>query len=339
MRVVRRLVPLLLLLAACAAAPCAAWADYAHKAKTVPGVGTYTSDGKHIVRLTPAGALPVGRPIPRAGRDFDVWAVSPLTGTVVLQHDDQRQPLRMDGTTGRWSAVGPPDPRRTLLVDPLPAADRPVWIRSIGAVLLRSTDDGRTWQRWARGPEIPGTTFRISTLAWDPSAPGAVLVGTFGGHLYRLDAKGRWHHLGLTRLGQVRFDWVTGIVVDPARPKEVLLSFFAAGIGRSVDGGRTFTILRPRFRKRGIMALVGAPGGHGWAMTFDGHDFVTRNGGRSWATAERGIPRDYRGYLTEIAPDGANPGAAFAISKLDPLLGWYAGPDGHWVELPAVYGG
>jgi hypothetical protein len=339
MRVVRRLVPLLLLLAVWAAAPGAAQADYARRVVAVAGVGAYATDGRQVVRLTTAGAVPVGQPVPRAGRDLDVMAVSPFTGTILLQDRHRKRVLRMDGATGRWGEVGPRDPRSTTLTDPLAAADAPVWIRSSGDVVLRSTDDGRTWRRWARAPELLGSTLPISALAWDPSEPGALLAGTFGGHLYRLDASARWHHLALTRADDVRLDWVTGIVADATRPGQILASLFGAGVGRSVDGGRTFRILHPRFHKGGVFRLVGAPEGHAWGVTFNGNDFATHDGGRTWASAQLGLERDVRGYLTEIAPDGASPGNAYAIKQLGPLEGWYGLPDGRWVALPSVYGG
>lgn len=193
---------------------------------------------------------------------------------------------RFDASTGEWRvATGAGLPERGEYVGDLGAVEAvtgadgaPVLLVSLGGGLLRSVDDGRSWQP-VEGPA------RVTDLEDDPRRPGLVYVATgsgvwasedagahvaalvgspagvtrlalTGGRLYaaafrqgdgglhRLTGPGAWEQLLADAL-------VADVAADPADPAHLIAVLndhpyhdrvASAGVLRSLDGGRTWAV-------------------------------------------------------------------------------------------------
>jgi photosystem II stability/assembly factor-like uncharacterized protein len=176
----------------------------------------------------------------------------------------------------------------------------------LGALLLLFTPLAHA-QSWVPvGP--PGGDVR--SLAADPRDPRRVYLGTADGLLYRSDDLGRrWQRLspGFPHRG-VSID---DIVVAPTGV--VLVGYWevhgtGGGIARSVDGGRTFTVLEG-IRGQPVRALAVGPGNPNLlvAGSMSGV-FRSLDGGRTW-----------RRITPEGHPDLRNVGSV-AIDHSDPQV-------------------
>ena len=151
----------------------------------------------------------------------------------------------------------------------------------VGAVFFLLATPVLRAQSWVPvGP--PGGDVR--SLAADPRDPRRVYLGTSDGMLYRSDDAGRrWQRLtpGFPRRGVSLDD----IVVTPSGV--VLVGYWevhgtGGGVARSVDGGRTFTLLEG-IRGEAVRALAVAPSNPDMiaAGALSGV-FRSPDGGRSW---------------------------------------------------------
>jgi photosystem II stability/assembly factor-like uncharacterized protein len=157
----------------------------------------------------------------------------------------------------------------------LPAAG----VVAIGTLFLVASPAGaETWT--AVGP--PGGDVRA--LAADPRDPRRLYLGTSDGVMYRSDdSGGRWQRLqpGFPRRGVSLDD----ILVDP---RGVLLVGFwevhggGGGVARSVDGGKTFTLL-PGIEGEAVRALTLAPSNPNIVVAGSHHGvFRSLDQGQSW---------------------------------------------------------
>jgi photosystem II stability/assembly factor-like uncharacterized protein len=177
-----------------------------------------------------------------------------------------------------------------------------------GALLLAgAAADAQTWI--PVGP--PGGDVRA--LAADPRDPRRIYLGTADGVFYRSDDTGlRWQRMspGFPERGRSLDD----IVVDPRGV--VLIGFWevhgpGGGVARSVDGGKTFTLL-PGIAGQAVKALAVAPSNPDVmvAGSLSGV-FRSLDGGRTW---QRLTPRDHPDLknLDSIAIDPRDPGIIYA---------------------------
>jgi photosystem II stability/assembly factor-like uncharacterized protein len=165
-------------------------------------------------------------------------------------------------------------------------------------------------QSWvAVGP--PGGDVR--SLAAHPRAPDIVYLGTAGGVLYRSEDSGRrWGRLepGFPLDGMSLDD----LVVAPDGTLYVgywALRGSGGGVARSVDGGRTFTVL-PGISGQAVKALALAPSESKTliAGTLAGV-FRSRTGGRSWRRISAEDHPELRN-VNSIAIDPEDPSTIYA---------------------------
>lgn len=105
----------------------------------------------------------------------------------------------------------------------------------VGPVLYRSTDSGRSFQRWAYGPGA------FSELVFPPDAPSRLLAAT-GNGLHESSDDGRtWRSRALQGLA------LRSLGLNPLRPQALVASVTGTGILRSSDGGLSwqFTLGTP----------------------------------------------------------------------------------------------
>src|SRR5687768_10743607 len=181
----------------------------------------------------------------------------------------------------------------------------------LGTIVLLAAAPLLHAQSWVPvGP--PGGDVR--SLAADPRDPRRVYLGTSDGMLYRSDDGGRrWQRL--TPGFPLRGVSLDDIVVTPSGV--VLVGYWevhesGGGVARSVDGGRTFTVLEG-IRGQAVRALAVAPSNPDMiaAGALSGV-FRSPDGGRSW-----------RRITPEGHPDLRNVGS-IAFDPVDPRI-IYAG--------------
>jgi photosystem II stability/assembly factor-like uncharacterized protein len=184
-------------------------------------------------------------------------------------------------------------------------------IRAVaGALLILGAAASAYAQSWLPvGP--PGGDVR--DLAADPRDPRRMYLGTADGILYRSDDSGaRWQRLspGFPQRGHSLDD----IVVDPRGV--VLIGFWdvhgsGGGVARSVDGGKTFTLL-PGIAGQGVRALAVAPSNPDIlvAGTLTGV-FRSLDGGRTWQRLTPAAHPDLRNF-DSIAIDPRDPSVIYA---------------------------
>jgi len=140
--------------------------------------------------------------------------------------------------------------------------DRGIW---------RSTDAGQTW-----APSVEGLAARgfARLLAQDGML---YALGPQEGLWSSADGGRSWQ--GIPGLGA----YLPLTTVFIRSPQELLVASQEAGLLRTTDGGKTWTVVSS---VAGIQALSLAPNdGSGWAGTMDGHLLATQDGGATWQEA------------------------------------------------------
>ena len=202
------------------------------------------------------------------------------------------------------------------------AADRAsstVYAGAWGNGILRSTDGGATWTpNGLEGERVTGLAAR----------DGVVVAGTKGPLLFRSgDGGATWDEMvGLRRLR--RWYWGTpvakphrdahaqAISISPTDPHVMLVGIEAGAVVRTTDGGRTWEGHRRGairdahtvhfHAERGEYAYEGG----GWGAAF------SRDGGRTWTRATRGLGRAR--YCWAAAGDVDDPEVRYVSSARGP---------------------
>ena len=135
-----------------------------------------------------------------------------------------QQPVTGPGTSA-WSATNGPD---GAFVTAFAATPDALYAGTIGSGAFKSTDRGRTWHALRGG--LPAS-LRVDALAVDPTRPRKVYAGTSLGVFESTNAGRQWH-LANRGLFRERFresrrhrlieGYISGLVVDPSRPRTVL---------------------------------------------------------------------------------------------------------------------
>ncbi len=217
-----------------------------------------------------------------------------------------------------------------------------------GDGLLRSTDQGRTWQPAGMEGQI------VKALAFSPSEPGLVLAGTKPPLIQASTDGGRsWAELTAFRRIPSRPFWrspaeppgvayVQAIAISPTDPRLIVVGIEAGAVVRSTDGGQTWEGHRKGsvrdchtliFHSRdGSVVYEGGGSGAGAA--------ISRDGGATWEQPRAGLDRHY-GWAVAADPQDADtwyltaaPGALRAHSprgRADAFI--YRHRNGAWEKL------
>jgi len=155
-----------------------------------------------------------------------------------------------------------------------------------GSGLFKSTDGGDTWTEISRAPGLPrGVLGRIGVTI-SPANPERVwaLVEAADGGLFRSDNGGRnWTKVNDQNILKQRAWYYAHIFADPKNADMVYA--LNVGIHRSIDGGRTFSDLRPPHGdNHGLWIAPNDP--NRMIESNDGGATITRDGGRTWSSLD-----------------------------------------------------
>jgi photosystem II stability/assembly factor-like uncharacterized protein len=243
----------------------------------------------------------------------------------------QRGVFRSDDRGERWRQLDAPEPG--LAVWSLAAHPRDPDTLLAGyepCAIVRSTDDGRSWERLPVEVAFPAVTLgpdmpkRVTGIAVDPGDPEAIYASVeIGGLLRSLDGGRSW--ACMTDGLYVVEDGVDlhAVAVHPARPGTVTVAG-RIGTFRSEDRGLRWRSLGvPPLRPKGSYCrTLAAPREDpstlylGAGNDFDGDKgalFVTRDEGRSWRALDLGGP--LKSTIFALALDPARPGHVCCATK------------------------
>ena len=155
-----------------------------------------------------------------------------------------------------------------------------------GSGLFKSTDGGDNWTEISRAPGLPrGVLGRIG-IAVSPANTERVwaLVEAADGGLFRSDNGGRnWTKVNDQNDLKQRAWYYAHIFADPKNADTV----YALNVGmyRSIDGGRTFSTMRPPHGdNHGLWIAPNDP--NRMIQSNDGGATITRDGGRTWSSID-----------------------------------------------------
>ena len=211
---------------------------------------------------------------------------------------------------GRWTVerIVPPSSVRCLAVDPHHPGV--VYGGTRGDGVLRSDDDGQTWQHAG----LAGQT--ITALAISPMEPETIYAGTRPARLIvTRDGGERWEELPGFRRIPLRWLWfspaeppfsayVQAIAPSPADPMILVVGVEAGATVRSDDGGQTWSRHR-RGSLRDCHSLTFHATNPGWVYEAGGTGAgvsCSRDAGRTWTQRRDGLDRHY-GWACAADPD------------------------------------
>jgi len=198
---------------------------------------------------------------------------------------------------------------RCLAVDPHQPGT--VWAGTQGAGLLRSADQGRTWQPVGLEGQI------VKSIAISPSEPGRMMAGLKPPLVSAsTDGGATWVELEAFRKIPSRPFWrspaepsgkayVQSLAISPTEPNVILAGIEVGAVVRSTDGGQTWQGHR-RGAVRDCHTLIfhAADGRYAYEAGGSGVGAaISQDGGETW-TSPKGLDRHY-GWA--VAADPANP--------------------------------
>lgn len=224
----------------------------------------------------------------------------------------------------------------TGIFDREAANSRPEFDDPGGVGILKSTDGGASWTTINNGL---GNLY-VGSLAMHPRDPRRLLAGTGndayrrGGGIYLTTDGGRsWEYLGGQRIGAVEFSASNPNIAYASGLREFL---------RSDDAGQTWTsYLNRDGQSWGPTAMaVGFPidvhvdprdALRMFVNNYSGGNFLTTDGGASWATASTG----YTGAdVKDVAVSRQNPAVIYAITPTNPFKSTDGGQT--WVGINSI---
>ena len=203
-----------------------------------------------------------------------------------------------------WTPLSVPCSVYHLVIEP----KRPSTIYAARGGVCASADGGATW----RGNTLQTNNYAVDALAVDPQTPGTLYAYT-----------GDWRLLKSTNSG---VDWTlllssfhTGTVlrVSPGNPNLLLAAGGLSGvlgIGRSLDGGRTWSSVSgvPDVAVRSLLFNSSNPSQVFAAAS--GGLFVSGDGGGTWVRLGSAVE------LNDVAVDAGRPGRLYAASSAEEVL-------------------
>ncbi len=269
----------------------------------------------------------------RVGREFD------MTGGVVyrtINAGDRWEPIWRGDNLARYVWIDPNDPQTiyisTGIFDREAANSDPEAGVPGGEGVVKSIDGGATWTNAVVGLD----NLYVGTLHMHPTNPDILLAGT-GNNQYFLEAGvylttnggDSWTHTLLD-------DNITSVEFATSDP-QIAYAGSAGAIYRSADGGQTWDHVTspPNWGPPGVVGgfpidfqIDPRDPNRVFANNYGGGNFVTADGGRTWAVASDG----YTGaQVRALAVDPTEPGRVFAAAR----SGIFVSHDGgqHWEGL------
>jgi photosystem II stability/assembly factor-like uncharacterized protein len=150
-----------------------------------------------------------------------------------------------------------------------------------GSGIWKSTDGGDTWNKLEQGlPSSMGKT-SVDVSSVDPDLVWAIIEADEGGLFKSEDAGKTWKRTSDDRLIRARAWYYIEVNADPQDRETVYV--LNAPLTRSVDGGRTFTVLNIPHGDTHDLWIN--PNDHEvMLLADDGGGTVTTNGGKTWST-------------------------------------------------------
>ncbi len=203
-------------------------------------------------------------------------------------------------------------PIGALAVIPVTNNARVLYVGTQGSGLLRSLDDGKTWQ--AMTADLPGVT-RVSAFSF---LSPFLYAGTDRG-LFRFDhskPNAAWEVVS----ADLPLEEARAVVADPNNPRALFTAFVSKGVYRSDNAGARWQALgRSAFPTR---------------VRFQSLALASNNGLTLYAGTDRGIYRsDDNGATWLAATDGLSAGVDVEAIAIDPAAPQrvYVGTDGYGV--------
>jgi photosystem II stability/assembly factor-like uncharacterized protein len=199
-----------------------------------------------------------------------------------------KQVLKRSNTAGAVDiAMDPGNPR--VLYAAMWEISRKPWRMDSGGPgsgLFKSTDGGDNWTEISHAPGLPkGVLGRIG-LTVSPANTERVwaLVEAADGGLFRSDNGGRnWTKVNDQNDLKQRAWYYAHIFADPKNADVVYA--LNVGMHRSIDGGRTFSTMRPPHGdNHGLWIAPNDP--NRMIQSNDGGATITRDGGRTWSSVD-----------------------------------------------------
>jgi len=167
----------------------------------------------------------------------------------------------------------------------------------------RSQDGGEHWRRF--GP--PALARHDRFLAFSPSLPDTVYMGSFRGRLYQTADGGRHWKKRRSPCEEQYNQWQPcGVAVDPANPEKVY-GWSSDGISLSNDGGASWKKPAAGIPNTAILQVVSPGSGSPirYATTFRNGLFKSLDRGANWAPMASGVTPYQTGFVT-LTPASGN---------------------------------
>jgi len=187
------------------------------------------------------------------------------------------------------------------------AAPERLFVGTVDAGLLRSTDGGESWETTATFGE------RVTAVTVSPHDPEVVWAGTEPSRVFHsADAGDTWtDRPGVTDLPSAD-SWsfpprphthhVRWIAVDPTDPARLAVAIEAGALVRSVDGGETW-VDHPDGARLDTHTIATHPDAPGRLYTAAGDGYAeSADWGETWAHPQTGLDRRYV-WSVAVAPD------------------------------------
>ena len=199
-----------------------------------------------------------------------------------------KQVLKRSNTAGAVDIAMDPNNPRVLYAAMWEISRKPWRMDSggPGSGLFKSTDGGDTWTEISHAPGLPSGVLGRIGVTISPVNPERVwaLVEAVDGGLFRTDNGGRnWTKVNDQNTLKQRAWYYAHVFADTKNADTVYA--LNVGIHRSIDGGRTFSDLRPPHGdNHGLWIAPDDP--NRMIESNDGGATITRDGGRTWSTLD-----------------------------------------------------
>jgi len=216
------------------------------------------------------------------------WGPNPERGVYRSRDGGRswRRLLFVDAKTGAADLAMDPHNPRVLFAAFWQAYRAPWSIESGGPAsgLYKSTDGGDSWRKLAGGlPQGVVGRIGVAVSAARPDRVWAIVEAADGG-LFRSDDGGeQWLRVSAAHALRQRAWYYSWVYADPRQPDTVYLP--NVELAKSIDGGRTFTVVGPRFSDNHDLWIDPDDTGR-MILGNDGGARISLNGGRTWSSED-----------------------------------------------------